>query len=85
MLALRKRHPALLTGDIRVVEAGDTMLAIERRSAGETMLCVFNLSPEPQRWVPQEPDAWEPVADSATQGWHFDGYGALIATQTGRG
>ena len=85
VLAMRKRHPALLTGDIRVVEASDAMLAIERHGGGETILCVFNLSPEPQRWSPADPDAWEPVADSATQGWHFDGYGALIAKQMGRG
>ena len=59
------------------------MLAIERRAADETMLCVFNLSPEPQRWAPDQPDQWQTVAETATQGWHFDGYGALIAKRTG--
>jgi alpha-glucosidase len=83
VLALRKAHPALLTGDIRIVEAGEAILAIERRSADETMLCAFNLSPEPQRWAPQQPDRWHTVAETATQGWHFDGYGALITTRTG--
>lgn len=83
MLALRKAHPALLTGDIRIVAADDAMLAIERRAANETMLCVFNLSPESQRWAPDQPDQWQTVAETATQGWHFDGYGALIAKRTG--
>jgi alpha-glucosidase len=82
-LALRKRHPALLTGDIRVVEAGEAMLALERTSGKETMLCVFNLSPEPQRWVPADSDRWEPVAGHASQGCHFDAYGALLAKKAG--
>ncbi|MCB8830109.1 DUF3459 domain-containing protein, partial [Escherichia coli] len=71
VLAMRKRHPALLTGDIRVVEAGEAMLALERRSGGDTLLCVFNLSPEPQRWAPADPDRWRTVTQTATQGWHF--------------
>ena len=37
-LALRKRHAALLTGDIRVVDAGDAMLALERTSGDEAQL-----------------------------------------------
>jgi alpha-glucosidase len=82
-LALRKRHPALSTGDIRIVAADEAMLAIERRGGGETMLCVFNLTDTPRRWLPDEPDRWRPVAETATQGWHFDAYGALIAQGTG--
>ena len=44
---------------------------------------LVNLSPEPQRWAPADPDRWRTVTQTATQGWHFDGYGALIAEHTG--
>ncbi|WP_222950783.1 alpha-glucosidase family protein [Sphingomonas sp. JC676] len=83
VLALRKEHPALLTGDIRVVEAGEAMLAFERLSDEETLLCVFNLSPEPQIWSPSQPDRWRPVMETGVQSWHFEGYGALVTTKLG--
>lgn len=44
LVALRKAHPALVAGDIRIIEASDQILAFERVTSEETMLCVFNLS-----------------------------------------
>jgi alpha-glucosidase len=46
-LAFRKKHPVLLVGDIRFVEAPDGVLAFERRSGADAMLCVFNIAREP--------------------------------------
>lgn len=43
-LAWRKRHPALVAGDIRFVDAPEPVLAFERAGADERLLCVFNLS-----------------------------------------
>jgi len=83
MLAFRKAHPALLAGAIRVVEAGDAILAIERAVAGETLLCVFNLSPTPTRWTPADPAAWTVVQAIGAEAWHFDGYGAIVAARVG--
>ncbi|MDV7143200.1 alpha-amylase family glycosyl hydrolase [Tropicimonas sp. TH_r6] len=42
MLAFRRAHPVLATGAIRIVEAGDAVLAFER-SGEETLLMLFNL------------------------------------------
>jgi alpha-glucosidase len=83
VLALRKEHPALLTGDIRVLEAGEAMLAFERFGDEEAVLCVFNLSPEPQGWSPAQPDRWRPVIETGVQNWQFEGYGTLITTKLG--
>jgi alpha-glucosidase len=44
VIATRRQHPGLVTGDIRFVEAnGDAILAFEREGEGK-YLCVFNLS-----------------------------------------
>lgn len=47
LIAKRKTHKALVSGDIRFVESdGDAILAFERISGTEKLLCVFNLSRE---------------------------------------
>jgi len=47
LIATRKTHEALVTGDIRFVEAdGDAILAFERTGEMEKLFCVFNLSRE---------------------------------------
>jgi len=43
-VALRKRHPALRTGSMRIVEAGDALLVFERAIGSQRLRCVFNLS-----------------------------------------
>ena len=83
MLAFRKEHPALLVGAIRVIEAGDAILAIERSVDGETMLCVFNMAPEPARWAPADADRWRPIRQVAAADWQFEKYGAIVATRMG--
>jgi alpha-glucosidase len=45
-LAFRREHPVLTTGDIGFVEAPEGVLAFERGSGAETMLCVFNIGRE---------------------------------------
>jgi alpha-glucosidase len=47
MLAFRKKHPVLLAGDIRFVDAPDGVLTFERGSDAARMLCVFNIAREP--------------------------------------
>jgi alpha-glucosidase len=44
LIALRKKHPVLAQGDIRVTAATDQILAFERFRGGDHILCVFNLS-----------------------------------------
>lgn len=51
LLAWRKTQPALLTGDIRFIDAPEPVLALVRSpeagAGGKTLLCVFNLGATP--------------------------------------
>jgi alpha-glucosidase len=47
ILALRKAHPALVTGALQEMTAPSGVLAYQRVGAGEALLCVFNLSDDP--------------------------------------
>jgi alpha-glucosidase len=42
--AWRKQHLALITGDLALVQANESILAFERRGNGERILCLFNFS-----------------------------------------
>ena len=80
LLAFRHASDALMRGDARVIEASETVLAIERSTSDEGMLCVFNMSPAPVEWRPAQPDCWravEMVGQAAD--WRFGGYAAMIA------
>jgi alpha-glucosidase len=46
-LAFRRAHPVLFDGDIEFIKTGEPVLAFRRSSAEESLVCVFNLSPEP--------------------------------------
>jgi alpha-glucosidase len=46
MLAFRREHPALLTGDIRFLEAPEGVLAFTRGAGSGRMLCIFNIGRE---------------------------------------
>ena len=46
-LAVRRDHPALLTGDLRFIDTNHDILAFERVSGDELLLCVFNLTDAP--------------------------------------
>jgi alpha-glucosidase len=43
-LAWRKRHPALIRGDLRLLDMPDPLVAFERCIEGQCILAVFNLS-----------------------------------------
>jgi alpha-glucosidase len=48
LLALRRAHPALATGDIALLDAGDDILAYERRSGDDRLLVALNLGGTPR-------------------------------------
>jgi alpha-glucosidase len=50
LLALRNDQDVLRLGDLSVLHADDRVLAFERCHEGRTLLCCFNLSPEPASW-----------------------------------
>ena len=43
LLALRRAHPALVTGELSLLDADGDVLAYERRSGGERLLIALNL------------------------------------------
>jgi len=43
LLAFRRTHPALVKGDIQLLEATGNVLAFIREYGGERLLCVFNM------------------------------------------
>lgn len=47
-LAWRKTHPALQSGDIAFIKTDEPILAFTRSEGNDALLCVFNLSAEPQ-------------------------------------
>jgi alpha-glucosidase len=44
LIALRKAYTALSVGEIKILEAGEQVLAFERASGADHIVCVFNLS-----------------------------------------
>jgi alpha-glucosidase len=80
VLALRNRHAALLTGSIEFLETSDSILAFERRAAGETLLCVFNLGAQQETWRPANGAEWRIIERSSPgDGWSLAPLSGWIA------
>ncbi|MCK2184544.1 alpha-glucosidase family protein [Halomonas getboli] len=47
LLSFRREHPALIDGDLELVDVGDDLLGFIREGHDERLLCVFNLGGEP--------------------------------------
>jgi alpha-glucosidase len=56
LIALRRQHPALTRGDMRMIDALVGLVCFERTLGAERLLCVFNLGHEAVRWTP--PAGW---------------------------
>jgi alpha-glucosidase len=52
LLRLRQTQPALVHGDIALIDSPEDILAFLRRDEGGAVLCVFNLGEAPARWSP---------------------------------
>ena len=85
LLAWRKRHPALIDGDIRFLDMPEPVLAFERSRSGERVLCVFNPSTEPARvrlsveGSPTRLDGPGLAGDIEGDHVRLPGYGAVFA------
>ncbi len=83
LLAFRKANPALLEGTIEIVEASDTLLALERTLGDEHLLCVFNFAREAQAWSPSDSEGWELAEAVGGAGlWSLPGLSGLVARRT---
>ncbi|HEY0599432.1 alpha-glucosidase family protein [Brevundimonas sp.] len=85
LVALRKAHPALTRGDMRLVDSAPGLLAFERTLAGERLLCVFNLGERAVDWT--APAGWRVVEavnlDSGSGGVLQPMAGLVLADATG--
>jgi alpha-glucosidase len=84
VLNMRNEHAALRTGSIQVLEASDAVLAFERRSDDERLLCVFNLSTEPRTWQPPGAERWRIIERTGTVAhWDLPPLSGLVAQRDG--
>jgi alpha-glucosidase len=85
VLALRNGNEALLSGAIDVLEASEAILAFERNTAVQYLLCVFNLGTESRSWQPPTGGNWriiEYTGKGSFKGgspWTLPGLTGLIA------
>lgn len=79
-VSLRQSNEALRSGDIRIIEAQDSILVFERKGAQQTLLCVFNLGSSSINWTPEQPDKWRIIEMlNAADRWEIGAYGAVVA------
>ncbi|WP_267381277.1 MULTISPECIES: alpha-glucosidase family protein [unclassified Sphingomonas] len=84
VLTLRRARPALKSGGIRIVQADDAVLAIERTYGETRLLCVFNLSARPVAWSPADPHGWDLLlATGAIEAGMLGGYAAGVFERRG--
>ena len=82
LIALRRGRDALLLGDMRFIEASDTVLAFERSVDGEVLLCAFNLGADDPDWLPGDPENWRIIERVGTgNGWQLGPFGGVVAEQ----
>jgi alpha-glucosidase len=80
VLALRNRNEALVSGAIQVLEASDAILAFERKTREQQLLCVFNLGGELRTWQPADAAHWRIIERSgAAEGWKLPALTGLVA------
>jgi alpha-glucosidase len=71
LLALRRDIPALISGDIALLDTPEDILAFVRRDDDGAVLCAFNLGENPCTWAP--PAGWHDARLLATDSALSDG------------
>lgn len=67
LLMIRKRSPALESGDLKIHDGTDEVLTYERTLGDYRMLTLLNLSAIPQQvTLPRNPDGWQGVFSTRT-------------------
>ncbi len=77
LIAERRNYPALVIGDIDIIEANDKVLAFRRFTEEQSILCVFNLSREPAVY-PLGPQTNISPFEFGCGGWGFGGGGLAM-------
>ncbi|HEY2661180.1 MAG TPA: alpha-glucosidase [Caulobacteraceae bacterium] len=80
LIAQRKASEALRAGPVSVLAATEAVLAFERAAGDERLLCIFNLSAEPQVWGPETPEHWRAIESvNGATAWSFPAFSGLVA------
>lgn len=83
VLALRNAHRALRDGVLKIVEASDAILAFERITHSEQLLCVFNLGHDSRVWMPQDHGDWRIIESSQRiEHWTLPGLSGWVANRS---
>ncbi len=67
VLALRRQHAALQFGDMSFLAAPESVLALLRTAADDTVLCLFNFGGEPAVWQECTGTRWQPLPGANKQ------------------
>ncbi len=82
LIALRRDNEALRWGNVRVLEAGEDLLVIERAGDDQVLICAFNFAATARNWAPTQPDRWRVIETvNGSSGWTLAPFGALVAEQ----
>lgn len=76
-IAARRDLPAMISGDIEIVEANEQVLAFKRVHPAQSLLCVFNLSAEPATHKLPAQSSISPF-EFGPGGWGFGGGGLSL-------
>jgi alpha-glucosidase len=85
-LKWRKKHPALLRGELAFENLDENVVAFTRKLDGETLFCAFNLKPAPVTVALQS--GWTPLTGYGLQGTakgqslELPGFGGFFARKT---
>jgi alpha-glucosidase len=85
VMAFRNRNDALVSGTLQILEASEHILAFERRTAEQRLLCVFNFSGEARTWQPPGASSWHLIESSArVEGWKLPPLSGHVAERYGQ-
>jgi len=80
LIGLRRRHAALRSGGMRIIEASTALLVFERKTGPDECLCVFNLGGEAHHWQPRHPENWRVIESvNGANAWNLPALSGLIA------
>jgi alpha-glucosidase len=82
LIDLRRRTPALRSGSLRFIDAPTDLVVFERASAGNRLLCAFNLGTSECNWRPSgssPKDHWQIIESvGGAEEWSFPPLSGLV-------
>ena len=87
LIAFRKRHRAMISGDQRFIHSDDRLLVFARETPNETIFCTFNFSAERATWTARPEWVVTPLdghgfaADISGSDVHLPPFGVVFSTE----